>query len=240
MSHLQGQLLLLPNLLGPLPVHHNCLPQSVDTAVSKLDGLIAESESEGRVYLKRFTIKKALQQFPIRLLNEHTTDQEVEELLLPILEGQIWGIVSDAGLPCIADPGARLVLKARQRGISINAFAGPSSVVLALMLSGLSAQRFSFYGYLPRKDPQRVQEIINLEKRSISEQSTIVFIEAPYRNKQILETLIKNLRPNTYLCVAYDLTLPTQEVITKKIIEWKNLPLVEIDKKPAIYLISAS
>ncbi|HXF29241.1 MAG TPA: SAM-dependent methyltransferase, partial [Chlamydiales bacterium] len=143
-------LYLLPNLLDETCDASLQLPKAVFDAVAEIDGLICENEKEGRRFLKRFRTKKILQEMPLQLLNEHTPSKDLEALVAPLIKGQTWGLVSDAGLPCIADPGAPLVQLARKKNIAIRAFAGPSSLMMALQLSGFSGQRFSFYGYLPK------------------------------------------------------------------------------------------
>ena len=230
-KNLSMTLLLLPNLLGDLPEHKAFLPISVDQAVATIDGLIAESEKGGRRFLSRFQHAKKPHEIPIALLNKH--NQDYDFLLEPCVTGEIWGLVSDAGLPCVADPGARLVARARQLGVQVEAFVGPSSILLALMLSGLSGQQFQFHGYLPKNYEQRDQ-VIGEMGRSLGTQ---IFIEAPHRNSATLEALLKLLPDSTILCVAWDLTLSTQGVMTEKVATWKRLPLPNIQKKPTIFLI---
>lgn len=231
-------LLLLPNVLGDVRHHELFLPSSVDKAVEKLDGLIAESESGGRRFLSRFKHHKKPHEIPLALLNEHTQDKELDFLLEPMKEGERWGLISDGGLPCIADPGSKLVALARQRGIVIQAFNGPSSIILALMLSGFSGQRFQFHGYL-NKDPKKAaQEIHKIEKRAGEELSTQIFIEAPYRNKSLLELLLATLSDDTLLACGWDLTLPTQGMVSQPVALWKKSPLPALEKRTAIFLIS--
>lgn len=230
-------LLLLPNVLGEVKHHEPFLPASVDKAVASIDGLIAESETAGRRYLGRFTTKKPALEIPIAIFNEHTPDADIDFLLEPIRKGERWGLVSDGGLPCIADPGAKLVQRARTSGIVVQAFVGPSSIMLALMSSGMPGQRFSFNGYIDKDPQQRSVEIRNLEKRSKVEGSTQIFIEAPYRNKHTLESLMQNLKDTTQLCVAWDLTMPTQGIVSQSVGHWKKSPLPNLDKKCAIFLI---
>lgn len=233
-------LLLLPNLLDPEGTHHRFLPASVDQAVARLDGIIAESEKQARAFLRRFAFPapKTFREVPIRLLNEHTKEAEVEALLEPLLRGECWGVVSDAGLPCLADPGALLVSRARRRGIAIEAFVGPSSLVLALQLSGLPAQAFAFHGYLQKEEAALIKQLQMLEKRSAQERATQLFIEAPYRNQKMLGRLLGTLREETLLCVAWDLTMPTQGVISQSVQLWKKQPqLPSIDKRPAVFLL---
>lgn len=167
------------------------------------------------------------------LLNEHT--QEIDELLKPLQKGEKWGLISDAGLPILADPGYQLVRRARDLGILVKVFVGPSSLVHALMLSGLPAQRFAFHGYLPRHPASILK---NLEARSREENATQAFMEVPYRNQRMLETLISTLSDETLLCVAWDLTMPTQGVELHTIAEWKKRNLPNLHKRPAIFLLS--
>ncbi len=228
----KGQLHLLPNLLSKEAEHQQFLPSSVDRAVATLDGLIAESEKEGRAYLKRFGAP--FREMPILPLNKHS--QEIETLLKPMKEGQSWGLISDAGLPILADPGANLVRRAYDFGIIVKAYVGPSSLILALMLSGLPAQRFAFHGYLPKNPTETLQ---NLQARSEKERSTQGFIETPYRNQQMLETLLKTLSDDTLLCIACNLTCPDQLVETHKISQWKKRSPPNINKRPTVFLFAA-
>lgn len=229
-------LFLFPNLLSDEGDHRDFLPASVDRAVSTIDGLIAESEKGARAYLRRFSFSapKTFRDIPIRLLNEHTRSEELVDLLSPLLKGETWGLISDCGLPCLADPGATLVKQAREKGIKIEAFVGPSSLILALMLSGLPAQRFAFHGYLDR-DPRK--QISHLEKRAKEEKATQLFIEAPYRSQKLLEQLIATLSSSTMLCVAWDLTMPSQQVISQSVAKWKIGPTPILEKHPTVFLI---
>lgn len=233
-------LLLLPNLLGDVKHHELFLPASVDNAVSGIDGLIAENPTEGRRFLSRFKTKKPAHDIPIAVFDKNTPDADIDFLLEPIRKGERWGFISDAGLPCIADPGAKLVRRARGSGISIQAFVGPSSITLALMLSGLTGQNFHFLGYLDREEDKRKKQMKDLEKRSKLEQTTMIAIETPYRNQVLLEALVGSLDDSTSLCVAWDLTLPTQGVVSQKVSLWKKSPLPNLDKRTAIFLFDAS
>ncbi|MDP1835692.1 MAG: SAM-dependent methyltransferase [Chlamydiales bacterium] len=232
-------LLLLPNLLGEQKHHEVFLPGSVDKAVKTLDGLFSESESGGRRFLGHFELEKAAHLIPLALVNEHTPDADLDFLLQPLVAGERWGLVSDAGTPCIADPGYKLVRRARQLGIQIQAFVGPSAITMALMLSGLPAQRFAFRGYLPKDSAERMNEMRKLEQASQAAKATQIFIEAPYRNTAALEDLLKTLHPSTWLCVAWDLTLPTQGIVSQLVAHWKRTALPNLEKKPAIFLVSA-
>lgn len=226
-----GKLYLLPNLLDEsLPVEP-FLPLSVNAAVASLQGLIAESEKMARRYLRRFLSHEAMAQMPLRELNEHT--KELSDLLQPLLAGQTWGLISDAGLPCIADPGADLVWLAHQKHVAVETFVGPSSLIMALQLSGFSGQRFSFHGYLPRELAELEPKIKELEKRG----DTQIWIEAPYRSAKMLETLLKTLQPQTKLCVAVQLTTPRQRVLSQTVAQWKGKSF-PLEKEPAVFLLS--
>lgn len=225
-----GKLFLLPNLLDESLSHESLLPPAVSSAVKQIDGLIAESEKEARRYLRRFLSHEQMTSLPLKLLNEHTTS--LGELLDPLLRGETWGLISDAGLPCIADPGASLVWEARERGVEVETFAGPCSILMALQLSGFSGQRFSFHGYLPRELPDLERRILELEKTK----GTQIWIEAPYRSGKMLETLLRLLRPATRLCVALNLTSVNQRVFSARVQKWREHSF-PIGKEPAVFLL---
>lgn len=236
---MKSSLLLLPNLLGDHRHHEPFLPASVDKAVASIDGLIAESETAGRRYLGRFKTAKPPQEIPIAVYNEKSTDAEIDYFLEPIRKGERWGFVADAGLPCVADPGARLVRRARQQGINIQAFVGPSAIMIALMLSGFSGQHFSFRGYLDKEPQKRVKQIQDFEAISKKERSAQIFIEAPYRNKHLFESLMECLSDKTWLCVAWELTTPDQGVISLPVSQWKKITAPNLEKKNAIFMFTA-
>lgn len=232
-----GKLLLLPNLLYKEGDHAHFFAASVDAAVSTLQGLIAESEKEARSYLKRFQFSegRTFRDIPIALFNEHV--QEVDALLEPLQRGECWGLISDAGLPILADPGSPLVRRAAQLGIHVQAFAGPSSMILALLLSGLPAQRFAFHGYLPHAPTEALKR---METRSRTEQATQVFMETPYRNEKLFETLLQVLDERTVLSIACDLTAPSQYVETHSIKTWKKKSRPLLHKRPAVFVMNAA
>jgi 16S rRNA (cytidine1402-2'-O)-methyltransferase len=231
-------LILLPNLLDESLSHEFFLPISVASAVRSLQGILAESEKSARRYLRRFLSHDEMVAIPIRLLNEHTKTDELAGLMEPILRGERWGILSDAGLPCLADPGAEIVWMAREHGIEVTALVGPSSIVLSLQLSGFSSQRFAFHGYLPREIPALQAALRDLEKRSRQEVATQIFIEAPYRSAKLLDTILGTLGSTTRLCVAASLTTPEQRVISQTILQWKaGKASMNLAKEPAVFLI---
>ena len=236
----RGTLYVLPNLIGDQRHHEPFIPSSVDKVVAALDGLISESESGGRRFLGRFKTEKPAHLIPLALYNEHTPDADLDFYLEPLMKGEKWGLISDAGLPCIADPGSKLVRRARQKGITVQVFSGPSAIVLALMHSGFSGQKFMFHGYLDKDSQAKTSQFKNLETISKKEGVTQIFMEAPYRNQQLLENLINELDDETWLCAAWDLTMPTQGVYSHPVKVWKKSPLPNIDKKNTVFLIQAS
>lgn len=228
------KLLLLPNLLDEELSYEPFLPASVPQAIASIQGIIAESEKSARRYLRRFLPHEVFSKLPIALLNEHTSD--LSTLLRPIQSGEVWGLISDAGLPCVADPGADLVWLARQKGIAVQTFVGPSSILLALQLSGLCGQRFAFHGYLPREVPDLEKRLKELEK--VSKDQTQIWIEAPYRSAKMLSTLLSVLQPATRLCVAVQLTTPHERVVSQTVAQWKSHSLI-LEKEPAVFLLDS-
>jgi 16S rRNA (cytidine1402-2'-O)-methyltransferase len=231
-------LYLFPNLLADLETHKAYLPSSIDAAVAQIKGLIAESEKEGRRFLRRFVFdSRTFRDIPISLLNEHSQENDKRAILQEVMRGGKWGLISDCGMPCLADPGADLVLMAREKGIPIETFAGPSSVLFALVLSGLGGQRFSFHGYLPREEDALIRELKKIERTSLQEKSTHLFIETPYRNHKLLEKILTVLDQQTWLCLVCDLTLPSQFVQTKQIKDWKQAGLPNLNKRPTVFVV---
>ena len=220
-------LYLLPNLLDENLDHDPFLPSSVGEVVSSLDGMIAESERAARRYMKRFTDK--FRDIPIRLLNEHT--QEIDPLIGPLQKGEKWGLISDAGLPVLADPGARLIRRLHTLKVPIETLPGPSSIIYALQLSGLPAQNFTFHGYPPKKEKALKEKL-----RTLPKDQTHLFIEVPYRTDKLLKNLIYNLQEETDLSVSWNLTLPSQGVRTQKIAQWKKA-IPSLGKVPAIFVV---
>lgn len=242
MTEKLSTLILLPNLLHEEEVDfRHFLPMIVEEKVLSLDGIIAESEKAARRYLKRFTYPegRSFREVPIRLLNEHTVSADLEELLAPVLKGERWGLISDAGLPCLADPGANLVALARLKKIKVEAVSGPSSLFLALMLSGLSAQRFWFYGYLEREPALLRSEIKKLEKESLQQKTTLLCIEAPYRSQALFQALVQELDPSSKLSVCVNLTASDEQVSTFSVKEWRKLSPPDLHKKPVIFVFAA-
>lgn len=231
-------LYLFPNVLDETQNHQEFFPSTVDKHVAEIEGIIAESEKSARAFLKRFTFSRGriFREIPIKLLNEHTSDSELKELLTPLLQNQKWGLISDCGLPCLADPGARLVALANKHEIPVKTLPGPSSIVMALMLSGLYSQSFTFHGYLPRETPLLVKKLKIMEQEVSQQGVTQMFIEAPYRNQKLLESLLETLSGSIFLCAASDISLETEKVITMPISKWKTQDLAYYHKRPAVFL----
>ncbi|MDG2491816.1 MAG: SAM-dependent methyltransferase [Flavobacteriaceae bacterium] len=231
----KGVLYLIPSPLGqnaPMEV----LPLTVRKVIEELTHFIVENEKDARAFIKRISPKKNQSTLKLFPLNKFTLPEEILTYLDPIEEGITMGIISDAGCPGVADPGAEIVKMAHRKKITIHPLVGPSSILLALMGSGLNGQNFAFNGYLPIDKAKRQKEIKKLEKKSFDFNQSQLFIETPYRNDQMLQDLLKSLDRNTEVCIACDLTLPTQFIKTLSVKEWKKLNF-SFHKRPAIFII---
>lgn len=232
-----GTLYLIPVPLGDSPLDA-ILPQAVRDIAAELDTFVVEHPKTARAFLKQIATKTPLQQLNLLVLDEHTPESELQALLEPLLAGKDIGLISEAGCPAVADPGSNLVRGAHQLGIRVVPMVGPSSILLGLMASGLSGQRFSFHGYLPVDKTERKTKLQALEQAARSHDETQIFIETPYRNRQMLEAIVESCGVDTSLCVATDVTLATEMILTKTVAEWKK-HLPEIDKRPTVFLLHA-
>lgn len=230
-----GKLYLIPTPISQENMAW-ALPAAVQQCIEKLSYFIVEHPKTARQFLKQLNCKLPLQDLHMQTLNEHTPAKDVRALLDPLLAGHDVGLLSEAGCPAVADPGAELVRLAHKNNIAVTPLVGPSAILLALMASGLNGQRFAFHGYLPVESVARANKIVELEKISISLQQTQIFIEAPYRNQKLLEQLVSVCRDSTDLCVASHLTFSSELVMTKPIKEWRR-SLPDINKIPAIFLL---
>ena len=243
---MNGTLYLIPNSLGPGALDE-VLPASVRQTTAQLDYFIAENAKTARAFLKLVStthpLGKPLQEIEIRELNINTAASELPALLAPLLAGRNAGLVSEAGVPAVADPGADLVRLAHQKNIPVKPLVGPSSILLALMASGLNGQSFAFQGYLPTDSGQRANRLRQLEQRSRQEKQTQIFIETPYRNEAMLEAIANHCTSSTLLTVATDLTLETETVRTQSVQIWKNEITAgrfpDFKKKPTVFLLVA-
>ena len=234
----KGTLFLIPVPLGDAPLA-TALPDAVRQTAASLEYFIAENAKSARAFLKLLPVARPIQEIKIQELNEHTTKEMTPELLAPLLAGHDVGLISEAGCPAVADPGSTLVDLALHANITVMPLVGPSSLLLALMGSGLSGQSFAFNGYLPAKDDQRQKRLRELEQESRREKRTQIFIETPYRNRQMFDALLRYCAPGTRLCLATDLTLPSQSIRTYTISAWQKQQPPAIERKPTVFLLQA-
>ncbi len=232
-----GTLYLLPTGLGDSALA-DVLPGHALSLAGRLTRFIAENPRSARAFLKQAGYPRPLTEAVITMLDKNTPAQAIPGLLEPLRQGHDVGLVSEAGCPAIADPGALLVRAAHRAGITVVPLVGPSSILLALMASGLNGQRFAFHGYLPVENAARAERLRELERRSQREDATQIFIETPYRNDALLRALLDNCAPDTLLCVATDLTQPSAQVRTRRIADWRGNP-PSIDRRPSVFLVYA-
>ena len=242
-----GTLYLIPNTLGATDALSHVIPEHVQAITARLDYFVAENAKTARGFLKLIAVGhplcRPLQEIEIAELNVNTPAGALAGLLAPLLAGRDCGLVSEAGVPAVADPGADLVRLAHQHGIIVKPLVGPSSLLLAVMASGLNGQSFAFNGYLPTDAAQRTKRIKELESRSRSEKQTQLLIETPYRNAAMLDALVGACQSSTLICVATDLSLPSESIRTLSGAKWKallganNAP--DFHKKPTVFLLLA-
>jgi 16S rRNA (cytidine1402-2'-O)-methyltransferase len=231
-----GTLYLIPVALGESDwVAY--LPQTSRDVACRLRHFVVENAKSARAELKRIGHPLPLRELAIEQLPEKPAAADIERLLAPLLGGHDLGLMSEAGCPGVADPGATLVRRAHELGGTVRPLVGPSSLLLALMASGLEGQRFAFHGYLPAREPERSRRIGELEQESKRQSQTQLFIETPYRNGAMFDTLLAACRPQTLLCVATDLTLPTEAVATRRVADWRKAPRPDLDKRPTVFLL---
>ena len=230
-----GTLYLIPVMLGDTAANE-VLPESVTRAVTLIDDYVVENSKVARKFIKAIVPKKVQASLNLFELNKHTDEKEINSFIQPLLDGKNMGLMSDAGCPGVADPGAVIVALAHQKGIKVVPLTGPSSILLSLMGSGMNGQSFTFNGYLPIDKSEKKAMLKNLEKWSFERNQSQLFIETPYRNNQLMEEMIQTLHPNTSLCVACDLTLPTEIMLTKPVSFWKKHKL-DLHKRPCIFIM---
>jgi 16S rRNA (cytidine1402-2'-O)-methyltransferase len=248
-----GILYLIPNTLGPTDVVtgnplDQLIPDEVQAITARLDYFVAENAKTTRAFLKTVALARplarALQEIRIAELNVNTDAAALPALLEPVLQGQDAGLVSEAGVPAVADPGANLVRLAHERGVRVRPLVGPSSLLLAVMAGGLNGQSFAFNGYLPTDVALRQKRIRELEERSRKDKQTQLFIETPYRNAALLEALVASCHPTTLISVATDLTLATETIRTHTAASWKrdigSGRLPDFHRKPTVFSLLAT
>lgn len=233
----KGRLILFPVPIGAEDVEVS-LPSANLSKLNTCHTFIVEELRTARRFLKHVGYASPIDETVFHLLNEHTSERDIEGYLDPISRGENIGLLSEAGLPCVADPGMLITRMAHRHGIEVVPLVGPSSLMLALMASGMDGQHFAFRGYLPVDRHQRAAAIKSVEQRCHREHETQIFIEAPYRNNQMLEALSDTLAPETRICVATDLTLDTQYIRTLSAAQWrKERASVDLHKRNTVFLV---
>lgn len=248
-----GILYLIPNTLGPdapgaVDPLANLIPSQVQALTARLDYFIAENAKTARAHLKRVSLvhplARPLQEIQIAELNVHTEEASLPALLAPLRAGQDAGLISEAGVPAVADPGANLVRLAHRHGIQVKPMVGPSSILLAVMASGLSGQSFAFNGYLPTDSALRNKRIRQLEERSRADRQTQLFIETPYRNQALLDALLSTCHAQTLICIASDLSLESESIKTRSVLDWRSDTAAgkgpDLHKRPTVFLLLAA
>lgn len=233
----KGALFLIPMVIsesGDLRV----IPVQVKESLTQIQHFLAEDARTARRYLSSLKIYDSIESLQFSVLNKTTRSEELPEFFLPVFQGKNIGVISESGCPGVADPGSLAVSYAHQHGIKVIPLTGPSSILLGLMASGLNGQKFCFHGYLPIETKEASAAIKDLEKESRTKKQTQIFIETPYRNNAIFQNLVKNLKPETLLCVAVDITGDSENIQTKSVQNWKA-QTIELPKKPAVFLFLA-
>lgn len=230
-----GKLYLIPVTMGesdPMDV----LPQTVKRTIELIDHYIVENEKTARKSIKGVLPEKKQSELVLFALNKHTDSREHLSFIQPLLAGKNMGLMSEAGCPGVADPGAVIVKLAHEKGIQVIPLVGPSSILLAMMASGMNGQSFTFNGYLPIDKGEKKSALKNLEKLSFDKNQSQIFIETPYRNNKLLEDILQALQPTTHLCIATDITLPTEFIKTLRVSDWKKTK-VDLHNRPTIFII---
>lgn len=232
---LTGKLYLIPTTLGEMNPH-DVLPQTVKRAIDFIDFYIVENEKTARKFIKAINPQKVQSSLEMATLNKHTEISEYNSMISPCLQGTNVGLMSEAGCPGVADPGAVIVKIAHEKGVQVIPLVGPSSILLAVMGSGMNGQNFAFNGYLPIDKSEKKTALKNLEKLSHDKNQSQIFIETPYRNNKLLEDILQALQPNSHLCIATDITLPTEFIKTLRVADWKKTK-VDLHNRPTIFIV---
>ena len=232
----KGTLYMIPCPIGETPVW-DVLPAANLAVMQSLDYFIVENVRTARRFLSKAGTGRPIDSLRFEELNEHTPPQDVERLVAPLLGGQNAGMISEAGVPGVADPGAEIAALCHRHGVRVVPLVGPSSILMALMASGLNGQSFAFNGYLPVKPPERAKAIRHFERRAQTERQSQIFIETPYRNIKLFEELLAVCQPQTMLTVAAGITEPDEFIRTAPVSLWRKAPLPDINKRPAIFIL---
>ena len=235
-TSLLGKLYLIPTTLGETENPFDVLPQTIKRSIELMDYYIVENEKTARKFIKSVCPEKVQASLKLSALNKHTQKSEYSEMIQACLEGINVGLMSEAGCPGVADPGAVIVKLAHEKGIQVVPLVGPSSILLAIMASGMNGQSFTFNGYIPIDASEKKSALKGLEKLSMDKNQSQIFIETPYRNNKMLEDILNALHPETHLCVATDITLPTEYIKTMRVVNWKKAK-VDLHNRPTIFII---
>jgi len=230
-----GKLYLIPTTLGEMNPE-DVMPQTIKRSIDFIDDYIVENDKTARKFIKSITPNKKQAELRLSLLNKHTESSDYQKMIQPLLEGRNVGLMSEAGCPGVADPGAVIVKLAHEKGIQVVPLVGPSSILLAIMASGMNGQSFTFNGYLPIDANEKKNALKQLERLSFEKNQSQLFIETPYRNNKIFEDMLATLQPNTHICIACDITLPTEFIKTLTVNDWKKNK-VDLHKRPCIFII---
>ena len=233
-----GTLYMVPVTLGDDNLSY-VIPADVMQLVQSLEYFVVENEKSARRFLGSVKTHKPVRELNFQLLNEHSVEKDLPALIAPLLAGHNVGMLSEAGCPGIADPGALLAALAHKKNIRVTPLVGPSSILLGLMASGFNGQQFTFLGYLPSDKAARVNKLKEIEKQSQCLNETQIFIETPYRNQHMLEDILASCAANTKLCIAKNVSLETEFVVSKTIAEWKKTELPDLHKQPTVFLLLA-
>lgn len=230
-----GKLYLIPNTLGSTTT--DPIPESTRSKILGLKFFLAEEIRNARRYLSAIGLKGQIRDLEIGKFHRKATKPEVQEMLAPLLAGEDMGLLSEAGCPCIADPGEKVVMMAHKLGLQVVPLVGPSSIIMALIASGLNAEDFTFNGYLPIDRMKRIKQLDHLEQRAVRFGRTQMFMETPYRNNQMLESILKNCSPDLFLSISCSLTCEDEYVRTARISDWKKGEIPDLHKRPCIFLL---
>lgn len=234
----KGILYMIPCPISDQTDVYDVVPEANRRVMDSLDYFIVENVRSARRFLSKARIQRKIDELEFVELNEHTVaGQAVESMVKPLLEGRSAGVISEAGVPGVADPGALVVEACHRKGIRVVPLVGPSSILLAVMASGLNGQSFAFNGYLPVKPPERSKAIKALERRAHTENQSQVFIEAPYRNVKLMEQMLQVCGAETKLTVACDITSPDEFIVTRSVAQWRKCGVPDIAKRPTIFII---
>ncbi len=233
-----GTLYFIPVTMGADNINQ-VLPPDVVSITQRLDEFIVENEKTARHFLGAIKHPKPIREIILKTLNKRTEQKDLPKLLATLITGKDVGLMSEAGCPGVADPGAKLAALAHRKGIRVAPLVGPSSILLSLMASGLNGQRFAFLGYIAVDKAERIKAIKAIEHKSKQQQETQIFIETPFRNQHLIEDIIATCGNETKLCIACNISLPDESIVTKTIQAWKQSELPNLHKKPTVFLLLA-